>query len=144
MTDRFEELLAALGKEIHLPLRTDHHGFASIRFNGKLTVQLQGKEERMLLAAKLGEVPPGRYREELFQAALRENGGEEPRPLILSFAAPIHTLVAFQWYPYEILSGERLASLLGAFVDGASAWQQALARGEMGPRTSPGTKGTRM
>lgn len=134
MTDRFEELLHELGKFFGLPLRPDKSHFCALSVQG-LVVQLQTDTafEKLLIVAKLGELPAGRFREEVLKEALKANALPDPRVGVFAYVPQINQLMLFQRYPFDILNGERLAGLLGPFLELGGRWKTALAAGQTAP-----------
>ncbi len=129
--DPLQQLLSLLGEELHLKLHIDHHSSCSIRLSSNLIVQLQlnDTQEDLLLFAKLGEVPPGKFRENFLTSALKANGGPDPIPGILGYIGRNDQLALFQSYPLRILEKETLLPLFGGFVAMAVQWRDALERG---------------
>ena len=132
MTDYFSELLAELGKEIHLPLAVDKSNACSIAMS-PLTIQMEldSTQENLFLFAKILELPPGKFRENVLCEALKTNGGPDPRPGIFGYIALTNHLALYQMYPIAILDGQKLAGLLGSFYDLGSFWYSSIQRGQI-------------
>lgn len=135
MIGHFEVLLDALGKVFHLKLHVDQKNACSIRLGSDLTVQLQldQSQENLWIFSKLAEVPPGKFRENVLQSALRANGKPDPLSGTLGFIGPQNMLALFQQYPLHLLNGENLAETIGAFVETAESWRGALQSGRSSP-----------
>lgn len=135
MTDRFEELLHELGKVFQLELHIDRSHACSIQMSDGLTIQLQldVSQENLWIFSKLAEIPPGKFRENVFREALKANALPDPRTAIFGYLANTNHLALFQKYPLTILNGDRLAGLIGSFVEMAENWLKALISGKPGP-----------
>ncbi|HSX10865.1 MAG TPA: CesT family type III secretion system chaperone [Chlamydiales bacterium] len=135
MTNQFEELLHELGKIFHLELRIDHSHACSIQMHDSLTIQLQldVSQENLWIFSRIIEVPPGKFRENIFREALKANALPDPRTAHFGYLSNTNHLALFQKYPLTILNGERLAGLVGAFVEMADSWMQAIAKGQPAP-----------
>jgi len=135
MTDRFQELLNELGRVFHLALNIDKHNACSIQVQEHLIVQLQldMSQENLFLFAKIIEIPPGKFRENVLREALKANALPDPRVGILGYMAASNHLVLFQRYPLEMLNGERLSGFLGAFLEYGDAWHKAVSSGQPAP-----------
>jgi len=135
MTDRFEELLSELGGVFGLKLKADKHHFCTLQVKDGLSVQLQSDAafEKLLLISKVAELPAGKFREQVLEASLKANGLKDPRAGVFAYLAQQNQLVFFQRYPFDILNGERLAALLGPFLDEVEAWKKALTAGHSCP-----------
>lgn len=138
MIDAFEDLLSQLGKILHLSLHLDKHHACSIQIREGLVVQLQldVSQENLTLFSKVTEIPPGKFREEVLKEALKANGQADPRIGVFGYLAPTNHLVLFQRYPLFLLTGERLANLLGAFYEWVALWKEAIEKGQTSPQIS--------
>jgi hypothetical protein len=96
-------------------------------------LQLDVSQENLWIFSKLVEVPPGKFRENIFRETLKANALPDPRTAIFGYIAKTNHLALFQKYPLTILNGERLAGLIGAFVKMADSWIQALSSGRSAP-----------
>lgn len=137
--ERLQQLLDELSQIFHLPLKIDRHHACSIQIKEGVTLQLQldPLQENLFLFAKVGEVPPGKYRENVFKEALKTHSLPEPRIAHFGFIAKSAELALFHSYPLTILKGELLAGLIGAFLQYAIEWKKGLAQGTIPP---PGLK----
>jgi hypothetical protein len=135
MTDQFNELLHSLGKLFGLPLHTDKHNACALQIAKGLVVQLQLDEsmEKMLIASKVVEVPPGKFREDVLLEVLKANGFADPLIGIFAYIPHTNELVLFQQYPMDILTGERLAGLILPFMDLCKEWRAAILSGQHCP-----------
>lgn len=134
MTDRFSELLSELGKIFQIPLTLDKYNACSINIP-PLTIQLQldPTQENLFLFAKIIELPPGRFRENVLCEALKANGMTDPRPGIFSYYAQTNHLTFHQLYPLSILNGETLSGLFGAFYEIGESWHNSIQNGQASP-----------
>ncbi len=139
MTDRFEELLAALSNVFETSLHRDRNHACAIQVKKGLIIQLQADEtqENLLITSNVVEIPPGKFRENVLQAALKSNGEKDPIIGIFSYIPKTNHLFLFQRYPFDILSGEKLASLLLPFIDKAEEWRDSVTNGRAGPMSAP-------
>ena len=135
MTNLFEQLLKELGAVFHLSLHADKIGACSLFIPPELVVQLQldSSQENLFVFCKVIELPPGKFRENVFVEALKHNANPDPIAGILAYVAATNHLALFQNYPVSILNGERLAGLFGAFLETAENWRKAIQRGQSGP-----------
>ncbi|OGN56951.1 MAG: hypothetical protein A3D96_06365 [Chlamydiae bacterium RIFCSPHIGHO2_12_FULL_44_59] len=142
MITQLEELLQGLGKFLHLDLYLDQYGACTIQIHSTIRVQLQldSTQENLWLFSLLTETPPGKFRENILKHALQTNARPDPCPGILGYILPTNQLALFHKFPIHILNGERLAGILGAFVEMAESWQKAIASGQSGPAPEPGSR----
>lgn len=138
MIDRFDEILQNLGKVFDLDLRADRNHACAIQIKQGLIVQLQcdAAQENLLIASKVVELPPGKFRENVLKEALKANAKLDPIVGIFAYIAKINQLVLFQQYPFDVLTSERLAGLLGPFIQTAEKWKNAILAGQPAPPPS--------
>ncbi len=139
MLDRFDELIQGLAKVFHMPLHVDRNHACAIQVRKGLVVQLQSDaaQERLLITCKVAELPPGKFRENVLREALKANGMPDPLVGLFSYVERTNHLFFFQRYPLDVLSGERMAGLMGPFIQAAEAWKHAIEHGLPGPPGTP-------
>ncbi len=134
MINQFEELLQALGNVFHLALHIDHSNACSIQIHGHvIQLQLDVAQENLWVFSKLIEISPGKFRENVLRETLKANALPDPRSGTFGYVAATNHLALFQRYPLKILNGERLAGLMGAFLETADSWHNAIAAGYPAP-----------
>ena len=134
MIDRFQDLLSQLGKVFEMPLRPDRHNASTIEIGPiRVQMQLDPTQEKLVLFAKIIEIPPGKFRENILHECLKANGLSSPRPGIFGYVAKTNHLALYQRYPLTLLNGESLAGLFGAFYELALAWHNAIQQGRSAP-----------
>ncbi len=137
MTDRFANLLEELGKVFHLSLHPDKHNACSIQIGAvKVQIQLDSTQEKLFLFSRIIEIPPGKFRENVLMEGLKANALPDPRPGVFCYVAATNQLALYQKYPLEILNGERLAGLFGAFFEMGESWHKAIQSGQSTPSSS--------
>ena len=138
MTDRFEELLHQLGQVFQMTLHPDklHACSLSIPPHPVILLQLDEAQESLFLFCKVIEIPPGKFRENILNEALKANGLPDPRPGVFGYIAMNNTLTLHQKYPLFLLNGERLAGFVGMILEMASAWKNAIEQGKHSPQNT--------
>lgn len=139
--DRFEELLKELGQIINLPLHPDKHRACKLNINNVLHVQIEMdlSQDRLLIASFLCDVPPGKFREEVFREALKANSFF-PRTGTFGFSKRKNQLAFFTSLPTSQLNGEKLASFLGEYITTADEWRSSIENGRPGPQNQSSPK----
>jgi hypothetical protein len=129
--DRFALLVADLGALINVPLHLDTKRMCRLSINQDLHVQIQEEEEkeRLLIATFIGNVPPGKYRENVFKETLKENN-LFPRMATFAYSERNNQLALFTHLYLANLSGDKLADFLGLFFERAFSWKTALETGQ--------------
>lgn len=130
MVDRFQELLNQLSVEIGLTLHPDKIGACTLKTREDFEVRLEcdPRQENLLLAIFICEVPPGKFRENILKDALKSNAFF-PQIGTLAYSDRNHQLTLFTFAPLPLLNGAKLAELLNAFIDKAYQWRTAVESG---------------
>lgn len=133
--DRFAILLADLGSLINVPLHPDAKRACRLNIDGKLHLQMQDEPEkdRILVATMIGDVPPGKFRENILRETLKENS-LYPRFATLGYAERSNKLALFSHVYYPGLHGNSMADFLEAFIEKSLAWKTALETGVLPTR----------
>lgn len=82
--------------------------------------------ENIKIITYLGDVPPGRFQEEVFHEALRANNLPNPRFGNLGFNKANNNLVLWEVIPFATCNGAELAEFLRRFVEKAYEIREAL------------------
>lgn len=132
--DRFETLLWDLGEITQLPLHQDKHRACTLLLEGKLKVQLQMEQsgKHLIACAFLGEIPPGRFREEVLKEALKVNHRFHPFGFF-AFYEQKSQLVLHQLLLEEGLSAECCLQEIELLIEEADEWRLALEAGQTCP-----------
>ncbi len=135
VVDIFDSLLLELGEILKIEdLRLDDVGTCLIKFDTGLLVNIEPyrKGEFMLIVTKLGQIPRGRYREDVFREALKSNGksnvGEHG---IFAFGEQSNQLILFGLLSLKDLNGERIAAFLQPFMEKALLWKSTIESGNV-------------
>lgn len=128
--DRFEELLKELNQEIGLTLHPDRRGACKLSINETLHVQLEcdPTQEKLLVATFVGEIPPGKFRENILKDSLKANS---PFPVFgtLAYSERNNQLVLFTYLPFSNLTGKSLVDFLVSFIEKADLWRIGMETG---------------
>lgn len=134
VTDLFGALLQELGNAMGVAgLHPDSNNSCMLKLKSGLIIQLEldRRGEFLILGADLGNVPPGKYRENLFREALKANDLPYPLHGILCYSRKSGHLVIFQKIHTRDLNGEKLAAEIAPFAEKAFTWSEALLRGDL-------------
>lgn len=131
-SSNFGILLEELGKTFgNIQLQPDEQNSCMIKLPDGLIIQVEMSktDDFLILGCKLGEVPAGRYRENLLNEALKFNSLPHPTHGILAYSPKTNQLVFYQKMYAADLTGEKIAEEIGPFTAKASAWTNALKSG---------------
>ncbi len=129
--DLFAKLIQELSTHLEIPLTADDQDSCAILVENTvlIKVEMSRRENQILLGCSLGEIPPGKYREELLKVALKENGANYPNLGILGFNPHKSELILFDQLNASTLNGEALAHYFQIFLDIALKWNKAIVSG---------------
>jgi len=128
----FPSLLEELGKELEIKnLEPGDNDSCIISFPSGIEIQIEPyqKGDFLLLCVDIGEVPPGRYREDVFREALKANGMPYPRHGIFAYSEQSDHMLIFELISLHELNGVRIASVLIPLKEKAEKWKEALDSG---------------
>lgn len=131
--DIFEQLLEELSKEMHLPLKSDEHNTCLIRLKDSLDVQIEldRAQENLIIGIFLGELPAGKYRENILKEALKANSEPPPSIGVFAFSEKKHALVLFETRRIEDVNGAKAHEIMLELYAMALPWKEALSRGDV-------------
>lgn len=134
MIEQFNEILTQLGNDLDLNLSPENGKASTLKIDDMLLLQLEidKTEENILIASSLFTLPPGKFRENVFQSTLKANGLLPPR-FIFGFNEPSAELIFFQFLPLKNLTLKIVKKNLEEFIEEAMKWKEALEGGQSAP-----------
>ena len=130
--DKFLLLLDDLGTLIGIPFHVNAKGLCQININNQLHVQISNEsdKDRILVATFISDVPPGKFKENIFLEALKAN---QPFPRLGTFAysEKNNQLAFFSHVYYRNLNGDTLADFLEKFIEKALSWKIGIETGHL-------------
>ena len=148
--DQFDALLSEIGQALKIPdLHADRNNSCLIKMPSGLSIQMEmhPRLQEFILGSDLGEVPLGRYRENIFLEALKANALPYPQHGIFAYSTKSGHMVLYEKFHTRDLTGQRIADEIPLFLEKAKAWKEALEKGELpavgGMKTSMGMFGLR-
>jgi hypothetical protein len=135
------QVLEELSKLIQMKLELNQQSACLFQYQDvEVQIDLDRKEEFLLLTAKLGTIPIGKYREALFQEALRQNVASEAITGIFAYSKQADTLILFQMLPVKETNGDKLLACLNPFSAKVKVWKESIERGDV-PVSSSNAQG---
>ena len=128
VTDMFGVILDDLGKKIGVPLKPDENNTCLLKMKEGVSIQIEPDKsgDFLLLGCKLGVMPPGKYRENIFRQALKANDLPTVNTGIFSFSKKSDNLILFKKVYLKTLTAERLVQEVKPFVEKAALWANAI------------------
>ncbi len=134
ITNELGALLDELGKALDIPnLVPDENNTCMIRLKGNIDIQVEMDKDSqyLLIGTDLGELPLGRYREDLFEAALKTNNQAPPRIGIFGYSKRSDHFILFDRLFTGELNGVKIADFIGLFAVKARIWKEAIEHNEV-------------
>lgn len=130
MIDRFEDLLKELGTEYGIPLHPDRIGACKLKMSDQFHIQLEcdPRQENLLVATFICEIPPGKFRENILKDGLKANTALV-KTGTLAYSDRNNQLALFAYLPLPTLNGHKLADFLKKFVEKAAEWKTGVETG---------------
>lgn len=135
VVDIFDSLLKELGAILKIEdLHLDDVGTCLIKFDTGLLVNVEPfrKGDFMLITTQIGEIPRGRFREDVFREALKSNGqsniGEHG---IFAWGEQSNQLILFGLLSMRDLNGERIVNYLMPYMQKALIWKSTIESGNV-------------
>lgn len=134
MTTAFKEILTQLGIDLDLFLTPDDDRITSIQIDEKLLMQIEldESEQNILIGSFICDIPPGKFRENVFRNTLKANG-QIPLSSTFAFNEPSSKLVLFQYLSLEKATMALLKKNLESFIEKAMNWKEAIESGMGAP-----------
>ncbi len=133
LEDRFTLLLKDLGSLLKIELVSDENNSCLLNIKDKLKVQLeldQNDQDILLIGSVLGELSPGKFREDILFSALKANAKPYPRIGNFAYSTKLNSLVLSSSLNIDHFTAENVLSVLTPFVHKAYAWKDAIDKGE--------------
>lgn len=133
--DRFANLLADLGALINVPLHPDPKRGCRLNIDNQLHIQITEDEpkDRLLIAAFVCDIPPGKFREKVLLETLKENN-LYPRLGTFAYSERNNKLGLFSYVYYPGLTGDNFADFLGVFIEKIFTWKTGVETGQLPQR----------
>lgn len=131
MEDAFTQILGKLSKALELDLKPDDNQSCLIDIQGKLSIQLEldpSDLDQLVLGAYLGELTPGKFREEVLLSALKANALAFPRMGHFAYSERLNQLILFETFSLKHVSIDYIVSVLLPFIQKAYSWKEAVAQ----------------
>lgn len=130
-TDEFASILEEVGRIFQIKLIPDDKDSCLLRFRERTSAQMQidRRHDRFIIAFPLGEIPPGRFREDVFIESLKANGAPHPRPGTFAYSEANKNLFFFHTLPLNQLKGSDVADALEKMRPVAQEWKDSLEKG---------------
>ncbi len=132
MTERLQEILIELGKMIDIPLYVDSENSCTLMIEGTLRIQieLEKMEQRLIVGAFIGTIPPGKFRENVLTHTLQAN---HLYPRIGTFGYNIfaNELLLFETFDIDTINGRKLADFLFEIVPKAISYKKGIESGHL-------------
>lgn len=137
MDTLFDTLIEDLGKVLETKLKPDHLNICRLKYPDGSSVQLEvdRDESRLLIGCPVGTLPPGRFRQDVLEQALKANNTDF-HVGTFGYAKKSGELYLYAYLMMKNLSGKQVATFLEPFTEKARAWSTALTSNRLPDITS--------
>ena len=127
VVNAFEALMNEFSEAVGINLKPEGDACV-LKLRDGLLIRFEYRpvENDLLVFSILGSVPPGRYRESLFRAALISNGLPYPRYGVFAFHPSEDQLILYFRRSLIELNGVKIAYAFTPFVEKARTWRDAI------------------
>lgn len=128
MSSLLKQFLGELGKNLNLNLDLNKVNacVTKLAHGTSVRIELDTKQENMIIGSIIGSVPHGSYREELFQRALQSNGLPPPHYGVFGWSKKGDYLILYEMIPVKEYNAQRVAELMEPFAEKAKIWRDAI------------------
>lgn len=135
--DIFEQLLEDLSKEMRIPLKVDANHSCLIRLKDAINVQLELNkgQDFLIIGTTLGELAPGKFRENVLREALKENNLPPPKVGLFAYSERKNALILFEKRHTQELNGQLIHELIKTIYEKAMLWKPLIDQGNV-PQSS--------
>jgi len=139
--EALKSLLEDLGRMALFPLaamRPNQQGTCAVPLpdGSVVKMELDEREQNFLIVTVVGNVPTGRYRENLFREALKANGKSHPRYGTFAFSSKTEHFLLFESLGLKDLTSAQVAEYFPHFLEKAALWRQAVNFGNVPVKSS--------
>jgi hypothetical protein len=135
VASRFESILKDLEPFFHCRLEPDQNNACLIKLNNaggiEIQLELDRSGDHLLMGCRVGPIPPGRYRENVFKEALKSNHLYPHSRNIFGYSRKSDLLIVYALCPINETNSEKIIEILPPFIHQARTWTEALNRGEV-------------
>ncbi|HPE84799.1 MAG TPA: CesT family type III secretion system chaperone [Chlamydiales bacterium] len=131
----FHDLIYQLSEKFGTELAVDSNGACQFIVDNTIALQLEPdpSEEHLLVASPIFELPPGKFRQEVLEAALAANANPVPPLATLCYSQQTSALILFAYLSMKNLHIDALSDYLSHFLAIALDWKNALDVGQTSP-----------
>lgn len=97
-----------------------------------MQIELDESSSNILIGSFLCDIPPGKFRENVFKNTLKANG-QIPQTGVFAFNEPNAKLALFKYIPLEKEPVATLRGTIEHFIDQAMQWKEAIEAGRSAP-----------
>lgn len=129
ITSAYEAILIELSEALKIKkLAPDLNNSCLLKMKEGVDVQIEPDPsgERLIMGSKLGNIPPGAFRTNIFLAALQTNALFPPQVGVFAWSDHVDEFILFAKIPMRNLNGTMLHDMLKTFTTKAASWKKAI------------------
>ena len=128
----FEEFIHTLSIGLNLPLTAEKGILCKLQIDEKLSLYLQYDEanDLLLIGCLVGEIPPGKFRENVLKEALKQNA-YYPRIANLCYTEKGNKLAFYTHKSFERIDAQTASHLIESYIAYGMSWHTAIQTGNL-------------
>lgn len=133
---QFDNLIEELADKLHADLYPSVDNVVSMRIEGSIKAQIEidRKDDSMIICLFVAELPPGKFREHILKDALKANARILENRGVLAFVGKQNSLILFQRVETESTSSDDIIQILKHLTGRAKKWIDAIDSGHASPQ----------
>lgn len=130
--DKFHQLMEEVGQSLSIALKPDENNACRLHLKSEVEMQMEPdvEKDRLVIVALVGEVPAGKFREEVLKTSLKHNNSY-PRIGNFAYSEKKHQLVCFATLPFSTLTAPQLIEEMTSLATQANSWLTGLKGGQI-------------
>ncbi|MCH9811333.1 CesT family type III secretion system chaperone [bacterium] len=131
----FDEIIDGLADALQADLYPNVDGVVSMIIKGtiKAQIDLDRRDDGILVCLYIAELPPGKFREHVLKDALKANSRLLTNRGVLAYIGKHNSLVLFQKVRPENITTDSLIDILKHLTARTKLWQDAIDSGHASP-----------
>lgn len=132
VSSQFGLILKEFENFFKCPLQPDSQNSCLIKMGIGISIQIElDRTGFVLIGCRLGQLPMGRYRENLIRAVLKSHELYPPSSGVFGFSHKSNQLILFTKLSPQFLTFDQIQTLMTPFIAKAKLWKEAIEKGEV-------------
>lgn len=132
VSNQFDMILKDFEPFFKCELQADHNDSCLIKMGIGISIQMElDRYGLLLIGCRIGELPRGRFQDDVIKEALKANEFYPPWTGIFGISRKTNNLILHLLVDPDKLDQEKISSLLTPFIDKAKLWSESINQGHI-------------